>query len=109
MISELETGFGLNVDYFDTFSVFEALVAGGTFSNTTDACIPDTSCVEGDAAKQSSFMFWDTVHPTSAVHSAYAQAFSAHYAPIPLPAGALLILTAFGGLAAVRRQQNRRN
>jgi phospholipase/lecithinase/hemolysin len=62
------------------------------------ACSPSVSKV-----------FWDDVHPTSAVHAELARitrnAISANVAPIPLPMPAALLGAGLFMLAAVRRRR----
>ena len=46
------------------------------FSNVTSQCIQTAACITGTLATQNSYLFWDSVHPTTAGHaliSAYAQ------------------------------------
>ncbi len=41
-------------------------------ANVTDACIDDLACVLGGASVQNTYQFWDSVHPTAAVHAVAA-------------------------------------
>ena len=46
------------------------------FANVTSQCIQTAACVTGSLATQNTYLFWDSVHPTTAGHaliSSYAQ------------------------------------
>lgn len=66
---------GTDVRVVDIFALLDEIVASpGTygFANTTDACVtpnvPPFQCTQPDT-----FVFWDGVHPTRAVHALMAQ------------------------------------
>lgn len=93
-----------SVRYFDTLSLFDTVIAGGPalgFDNVTDACLlteVDPLVCRGDAG----YLFHDTLHPTDRAHTLIAEAVRATV--VPLPAGGLLLLTALGGIALLRRR-----
>lgn len=93
-----------NVQFLDTFALFEDILANASslgFTNTTDACIltlvPATDC-----STDQGFVFHDSIHPTDRAHALIASEVRA--AVVPLPAGGLLLLTALGGIALIRRR-----
>jgi outer membrane lipase/esterase len=62
------------------------------FTNTTTPCIAVLSCVTGNAATQNSYVFFDDVHPTTAVHEIAAQfAADTFFAPRTIPAQAEVV------------------
>lgn len=93
-----------NVRYFDTFALFESIVGNASafgFTNSTDACLlaaANPLTCAGDAG----FLFHDTIHPTDRAHTLLANAVRASV--VPLPAGGILLITALGGLVALRRR-----
>jgi phospholipase/lecithinase/hemolysin len=84
---------GLDIRPFDTFSAFNELLASAPalgFSNTTDGCY-----LLGAACDPSRFVFWDSVHPTSAVHAILGAQFASAVVSEP----GVLALFALGLLA----------
>lgn len=100
-------GFGNpNITYFDTFALFEEVAANPAafgFANTTDSCV--TALLIGSVSECSSFLFYDSIHPTEAVHTILAERFAQSVQParVPLPASGLLLLVALGTVALRRK------
>lgn len=94
-----------NVDYFDMFAFFNDFIAdpanAGLITNTD--CLTDfLNCAVLGA---DSYLFFDDVHPTQGFHTALAgEVSSTLAAPVPLPAGVVLMVTGLGGLLLVRRR-----
>ncbi len=97
-----------NVSFLDIAAVLEPL-----FGDGSPFTIFDRPCVLQDLEfnvisvcdNPEDHIFYDSVHPTDRVHDFVAAAFVDHVTPIPLPAGAPLLLVALGamGVAARRR------
>lgn len=74
----LHAGTGANIIILNTQTLLNRVVANPSlygFTNVTDECLTTPSCVNGSAATQSSYLFWDDVHPTT-----HAQEMIAEYA-----------------------------
>jgi phospholipase/lecithinase/hemolysin len=64
-------GSDLNINLVDVNSLFSDTTSNPEkygFTNVTDACINDLTCVLGDQSKQDQFLFWDNLHPTTAAY-----------------------------------------
>jgi phospholipase/lecithinase/hemolysin len=72
----------------DLFAEVRANPAGFGFSDVSNRCQTTPGCGNGSAAAQSSFLFWDGSHPTTAGHQMIGQRFyqSVYDVPGPLPA-----------------------
>ncbi len=75
------------------------------FSNTTNRCISALSCITGDPAAQSTYLFWDGTHPTTAGHAMIGQRFyQAVYEPVPGPLPAAGAAAALAWSRSLRRR-----
>jgi phospholipase/lecithinase/hemolysin len=109
-LNGLSTLPGIDIQPFDTFALFNAIVADPAafgFSNTTMPCITGNLQVGGSiCADPDSYLFWDSVHPTTAGHAVLGSAFAAAVAePIPEPASLTLLGLGIGLAAAARRRR----
>jgi phospholipase/lecithinase/hemolysin len=101
---------GIDIELFDTFGLFNAILANpGAYGFSTTA----TPCVTGNlqnggsvCADQRSYVFWDTVHPSTAAHQVLGNAFADAVAePVPEPASLVLLGLGIGLAVAVRRRR----
>lgn len=66
------------VGVFDAYQVLNDLVASPAnygLQNVTEACLTDT----GICANPDTYLFWDSLHPTTAVHAIFADRFRADF------------------------------
>ena len=101
---------GIDIELFDTFALFNAMLANPGafgFSNTSMPCITVDLVVGGSVcADPDAYVFWDSVHPTTAAHQVLGNAFAAAVAePIPEPASIALLSLGIGLAAAARRRR----
>ncbi len=97
---------GITANYVDIFGLFEDIAADPSafgFTNIQTPCL--VALQTGTATDCSSFLYYDAIHPTEAAHALVAQRFTSTVAPVPLPAGGLLLLAGLGGLALLRSRQ----
>lgn len=103
----------VTTQYFDSFALFEALSANpgsiGLMEDIGTPCVLPPSLGGSICQDPDKLAFYDPVHWSETVHTAFAEAVSAELAPapIPLPAGMILALTGLGALGAARRFSRR--
>lgn len=108
-VDVLDASDDITVDLLDINPLFKAAVAGAFgFSNGSDACTLTPDCLDNPAV-QSSFLFWDEAHTTTAAYRIVADAAldKLHPAPatVPEPAtGVALTLVGIWGVWQGRRQ-----
>lgn len=91
--------------YFDTFGLLNDIVASPAahgFTNVTNACFtpsPVFLC-GGTVAAQNTYLFWDSVHPTTAGHRLLGSQFAA---TVPEPVTMSLLTLSVVAFAARRR------
>jgi phospholipase/lecithinase/hemolysin len=96
---------GIKVTQFDTFGLMSAVVANPGafgFTNSSAPCLtaflgPGAVCQNPD-----SFVFWDSVHPTTAAHTLLGNAFAAS---VPEPATLTLVGLGMALTAGIRRRR----
>ncbi len=77
-----------------------AFLAG--FANTTDACLTD----QGMCADPGSYLYWDSFHPSSTTHAAFAR-FAAQAVGVPEPGAFALMMFGLIGMALASRRRAR--
>jgi outer membrane lipase/esterase len=77
---------------FDFDGVLQNAVTNGTFANVTDACAASLTC---DPSK---YLYWDGIHPTSAMHGVLSTAMVDFVNAVPEPHTYALML---GGIAVI--------
>ncbi len=103
-----------DVTLFDVNALFDDLLGdpaafGARYPAAAGITVVDEACL-GDGPDvflcdaPETYVFFDDVHPTQQVHAALAAALGERLAPIPLPAGAPLLLLGVGALALARRR-----
>ncbi len=91
--------------YFDTSGLLNDMVANAAahgFTNVTDACFTTSpiSLCGGTVATQNQYLFWDSVHPTTAAHQILGSQFAA---AVPEPATLTLLGLSVAALVVRRR------
>ncbi|WIV97165.1 SGNH/GDSL hydrolase family protein [Kinneretia aquatilis] len=88
-------------DFYGQWTQWHAAGPGASgFSNVSDACgAPSLTCDPNTA------LFWDAIHPTTAAHSAMAEAIFAQVSQVPEPSSLLLWCA---GLLLLCKRQSRR-
>ena len=100
----------IEIESFDTFGLFSAILANPSafgFTNISTPCFTGNLQNGGSVcADPSSYLFWDSVHPTTAAHQVLGSAFAASVAePVPEPASLTLLGLGISLAAAARRRR----
>ena len=78
---------GITITQFDTFAFFNTMLADPAafgFTNTTTPCLTGNLGTGGAVCGDpSAYVFWDSVHPTTAAHHALGDAFAKAVVPEP--------------------------
>jgi phospholipase/lecithinase/hemolysin len=101
----LELAPGTTLTDFDLYDFNASILANAAalgFTNTTDPCFTDTpgsaattpGCAPDDKTIDT-FLYWDDIHPTAAVHALWAKAF---LTAVPEPSTWAMLLIGFVGL-----------
>jgi outer membrane lipase/esterase len=94
-IPTLETTYGIDIIPIDIYGFAKQLKTNPAlygFTNTKDGAL-----LTGNAANAAQYLYWDSVHPTTAVHEMFAGL-------VPEPSGAVLVLM-FAAGASLRRHR----
>lgn len=111
-VNSLDAPDDISIELVDVDALVDMAFAGELeFENTTDSCIQTPACLSNPSV-QSSFFFWDDIHPTTTVHRTVADLVLAEVSsePIPEPTtvlGSLVGLLGLGSLKRLRSRQSR--
>ena len=98
---------GIDITLFDTFAFFNVILANPAafgFSNTTAPCLTGNLLTGGSiCGDPGSYLFWDSLHPTTAAHAALGDAFA--QAVVPEPATLTMMVIGLAATAARRRRR----
>jgi len=89
-----------NISVVDVFTLSQQLDADPASFGVTG---PGPCLITGESCAQTAY--WDPIHPTSVIHERIAQEALEALAPVPLPAGGVLIVTGLVALGALRRKK----
>ena len=106
-LNGLSTLPGMDMKPFDTFVFWNAVLANPGafgFSNATAPCLAGTPPSVSVCADPSSYVFWDTVHPTAAAHAVLGDQL-AEAAAVPEPATMTLVGLGMAFVAVFARQR----
>lgn len=96
---------GIDITSFDTFTLLATISADPAafgFTNAQNACITGDLGNGGTVcANPDSFMFWDSVHPTTAAHAILGNAFADAATAVPEPTTLLLLSCGIAAVAVV--------
>lgn len=103
LIAVLDATPAVNIALFDTFGLFEAVVADPAAHGLANASAP---CLQGQTvcADPGAHVFWDDFHPTTAAHARIATAFAQQ---VPEPASLLLVALGIVALAGRKAASQR--
>ena len=83
------------VHIFDFHGVLQKAVTSGTFSNVTDACAASLTC------DPLNYLYWDGIHPTSAMHGVLSTAMVDFVTAVPEPHTYGMMLAGIAVIGAV--------
>ena len=94
-VADLDATLGANVNFFDTNAIFQDILANTPEATRQVRCLDD---IADCTANPGDYVFYDDLHPVEGVHTQLAEAFAEEFlSEVPLPAGAILLLTGLAG------------
>lgn len=108
-LAQLQALPGVAITPFDTFAFLTAIStdpAAFGFANATAPCISGNLGTGGTVcADPSTYVFWDSVHPTAAAHQVLGEAFARSVASTAVPEPTIFLLLGTGLAAVMARRR----
>ena len=110
-LTQLQALPGIAITPFDTFALLTVISSDPTafgFANANAPCVSEIlSAGATVCADPSTYLFWDSVHPTAAGHQVLGEAFARSVAPTAVPEPTTIVLFGSGLVVGIRARRRR--